>query len=198
MMHPATELRFISEDVGCGVFAKGYIPRGTITWCLDDLDQHFTPEAVARMHPMSKAAVEKYRYVTSDGISVLCWDHARFINHSCDPNCLSGGFDFDFEFAIRDVNSGEQLTDEYSVHNLTKPMDCRCQARNCRGRIDPDDWSSQAERVDTLVAEAAPYILRVDQPLWPLMGDTAELLAVLTREAGIPSVMRHRLLARDC
>ena len=38
---------------------------------------------------------------TSDGISILCWDNARFVNHSCEPNCLTGGFDF--EFAIRDI-----------------------------------------------------------------------------------------------
>ena len=32
MIHPDTELRFISDEVGYGVFATALIGRGTITW----------------------------------------------------------------------------------------------------------------------------------------------------------------------
>lgn len=32
MIHPDTELRFINPEIGYGVFATQFIPRGTITW----------------------------------------------------------------------------------------------------------------------------------------------------------------------
>ena len=32
MIHPDTELRFISPEIGFGVFATKLIPQGTITW----------------------------------------------------------------------------------------------------------------------------------------------------------------------
>lgn len=44
MIHPKTELRFISKEVGYGVFATDFIPAGTITWVLDKLDREFLPE----------------------------------------------------------------------------------------------------------------------------------------------------------
>jgi hypothetical protein len=44
MIHPNTELRFISPEVGYGVVAREFIPKGTITWVLDELDREFTPE----------------------------------------------------------------------------------------------------------------------------------------------------------
>jgi uncharacterized protein len=49
MLHPHTELRFISETMGSGVFAARLIPKGTITWVRDDFDQAFTVEQVERM-----------------------------------------------------------------------------------------------------------------------------------------------------
>lgn len=38
MIHPNTELKFISNQVGYGVVATSFIPAGTITWVLDKLD----------------------------------------------------------------------------------------------------------------------------------------------------------------
>ncbi len=46
MMHPHSELRFINESIGYGVFATKFIPKGTITWILDELDQKFTESYV--------------------------------------------------------------------------------------------------------------------------------------------------------
>jgi hypothetical protein len=37
MIHPWTELRFINDSIGYGVFATQFIPKGTIVWALDDL-----------------------------------------------------------------------------------------------------------------------------------------------------------------
>lgn len=32
MIHPAMELKHISEEIGYGVVATAFIPAGTITW----------------------------------------------------------------------------------------------------------------------------------------------------------------------
>lgn len=57
MIHPDTELRFVTPDIGNGVFATRFIPKGTLTWVRDRLDQTFTPEdveqALARRAPAS-------------------------------------------------------------------------------------------------------------------------------------------------
>ncbi len=111
MLHPHTELRFINEQIGHGVVATPLIPRGTITWVRDDLDQAFCIEQVKSMAPVYRDIIAKYCFVDAKGNFVLCWDLARYINHSCDPTCRSAGYDF--EVAVRDIHPGEELTDDY-------------------------------------------------------------------------------------
>lgn len=45
-MHPNTEIQFVSEQVGVGVFATKFIPKGTIVWIKDDLDLMLTEEFI--------------------------------------------------------------------------------------------------------------------------------------------------------
>ena len=191
MMHPSTELRFISDEVGFGVFARDPLPRGTITWTADELDQHFTRDQIERLHPICRQAVERFAYIDPAGIFVLCWDHGRYVNHSCDPNCLSAGFQF--EFAIRDIPAGEQLTDDYGLMNLQIPLECRCGSPKCRRVIGPNDIESHMHIWDALVRDAFESIGKVDQPLWPLVAEASELEAVLRGDRPIPSCGFHRL-----
>ena len=37
MIHPSTELRFINDEIGYGVVATRFIPKGTIVWALTNL-----------------------------------------------------------------------------------------------------------------------------------------------------------------
>jgi hypothetical protein len=71
---------------------------------------------------------------------------ARFINHSCDPNCetvIEGGRVF-IE-AVRDIRKGEELGYEYGLtwESTDDPDElanyaCRCGAARCRGSmLDP-------------------------------------------------------------
>ena len=60
--------------------------------------------------------LEKYTYVDRDGRHILCWDIARFVNHSCDPTSRSPGYDL--EIAVRDIHPGEQVTDDYGSLNV--------------------------------------------------------------------------------
>lgn len=191
MMHPDTEVRFISHAIGYGVFALRTIPRGTITWMPDPLDQKFTRDEVERLPPLCRQAVYRYKYIDPAGMYVLCWDHGRYVNHSCDPNCLSAGFQF--EFAIRQIAPDEQLTDEYCLSNPEEPMECHCGSPRCRGRISRDDMQQAMATWDSRVAESFGYIGKVDQPLWPLSDNAAEIEAVLRGELPIPSCAFHQV-----
>ena len=83
MIHPHTELRFINREIGFGVFATQFIPRGTLTWVCDELDQFVDPARVAALPPNYRKLLDTYTFRDRLGRHVLCWDLARFVNHSC-------------------------------------------------------------------------------------------------------------------
>lgn len=177
MVHPDTELRFVNDNIGWGVFATRPIPRGTIIWALDTLDQKFNPEQVAGLPPYAQASLDKYSYIDARGRHILCWDHGRYFNHSCNANCLSLGYDF--ELAIRDIAAGEELTDDYGTLNPLTAFPCLCDAPNCRQAVQPDDFARHGDRWNTLAREAFFLIPTVRQPLWNVVADRADIEAAL-------------------
>jgi SET domain-containing protein len=69
---------------------------------------------------------------------------ARFINHSCEPNCeVVIERRRVFVHAVRDIEEGEELfydywymTDEsYSLEDLRRIYPCRCGSETCRGTL---------------------------------------------------------------
>lgn len=189
MIHPDTELRYINPAIGYGVFATKLIPKGTITWAPDPLDQLISPARYAALTGVTREAAHKYSYLNGRGERVLCWDHARFVNHSCGATCLSAGFDF--EIAIRDILPGEELTDDYGTLNLEESFPCLCGAPNCRGSVEPDDPERLAGAWDALTSAAFPLIPLVEQPLWELVSDREEIGKVLSGAHALPSVLQH-------
>jgi len=177
LLHPDTELKLVDEHIGYGVFATRPIPRGTITWVRCPLDQTLTPAKVARMPAVTRAQVRKYSFIDGRGDLVLCWDLARFVNHSCNATCLSGGYQF--EVAVRDIAAGEELTDDYGTLNLDCAFDCACGLPQCRGRVLPDDPERLWEYWDGLVKGALPLIPQLEQPLWPLVREKKEVGATI-------------------
>src|SRR5437773_753034 len=99
MMHPHTELKLISENKGYGVVATQFIPKGTITWTLDKLDRTFTPEDLKSMDKVYNDLIYKYAYCNALGEFVLCWDHARFVNHSFNSNCMGTAYELELQCA---------------------------------------------------------------------------------------------------
>ena len=195
MLHPATELRLIGEPIGYGVVAKALIPRGTITWAKDDLDQTFSAAELTAMATPYREILEKYTYVDREGLHVLCWDIARFVNHSCDPTSRSPGYDF--EIAVRDIQPGEELTDDYGSLNVLPGFEtCHCAAPHCRRQIDPDDLLRYGERWDAELREVVRLIPQVDQPLWFFVREKAELEEVLAGRAPMASSVRNYYDAR--
>lgn len=166
MIHPHTELKFISEEIGCGVVATRFIPAGTITWVLDKLDRELTPSEVEGLDPLYQNTLNTYSYRNSKGNFVLCWDNGRFINHSFKSNCLSTAYDF--ELAIRDIQPGEQLTDDYGYLNVTTPFRPVDEGTK-RKVVYPDDLPNFYKSWDKKIKKVFPDIIRLEQPLKPLM-----------------------------
>ena len=162
MMHPHTKVQFIGDEVGHGVVATAFIPKGTVTWVQDPLDRVFTPAEVAALPAASQEQLEYFAFKNGQGSMVLCWDHARYVNHSFRSNCFSTVFDF--EIAVRDIHPGEQLTDDYGYLNLPapwKPMD----EGTRRKWVRPDDSVRYAKSWDAQIQSAVKRLFRVDQPL---------------------------------
>ncbi|XP_065326800.1 histone-lysine N-methyltransferase 2B-like isoform X2 [Pelmatolapia mariae] len=64
---------------------------------------------------------------------------ARFINHSCEPNCYSRVINVDGRkhiviFALRKIYRGEELTYDYKfpIEDESNKLNCNCGARRCR------------------------------------------------------------------
>jgi hypothetical protein len=117
---------------------------------------------------------------------VLCWDLARFINHSCDASCRSAGYDF--ELAVRDIHPGDELTDDYGSLNLEDDFPCSCRTPQCRSIIRPGDLLRYADAWDRDVADPFRLIPRVAQPLWPFCDEQAAITAALEGRTPIASV----------
>jgi len=167
MIHPDTELRFISEQIGYGIVALKPIPQGTITWTLDKLDRTFTPQEVSAMDDLYQKVLDKYTYRNSQGNYILCWDNARFVNHSSNANCLTTAYEF--EIAIRDIAAGEELTDDYGYLNLEEPFHVIPEPGSNRTVIYPDDLLRFYPEWDEKLLKAFPSILQADQPLLQLL-----------------------------
>jgi hypothetical protein len=167
MIHPDTELRFINDKIGYGVVATKFIPKGTITWVLDKLDRIFTPAQVKQMDPLYQEVLDKYTYRNPEGNYVLCWDNARFINHSSNSNCITTAYEF--EIAVRDIQPGEELTDDYGYLNLEEPFEVVPEPGSNRHVIYPDDLLRYYPIWDEKLLSAFPQLDKVSQPLLHLV-----------------------------
>lgn len=166
MIHPHTELRFISSEVGFGVVATKRIPKGTVTWALDQLDREFTPEQVEGMDPIYQQILDTYTYRNRHGNFVLCWDNGRYVNHSFRSNCLTTAYDF--ELAIRDIEPGEQLTDDYGYLNIPRPFKGINEGTR-RKTVYPDDLLRLYPEWDRKLQSAIRLTPKLEQPLRTLL-----------------------------
>lgn len=187
MMHPHTRVQFIGDEVGHGVVATAFIPKGTITWVQDPLDRVFTRTEVLSLPEQAQALIEYFAFRNARGEMVLCWDHARYVNHSFRSNCLSTAYDF--EIAIRDIQPGEQLTDDYGYLNLSAPWRPNDEGTR-RKWVRSDDVLRYAPQWDRALVAAVNCSERVDQPLlsWLPESASAELRRVRSGKAPLRSI----------
>jgi SET domain-containing protein len=130
---------------GRGAFATRTIQRGDriieytgehISW--KEADRRYDDEKMKRHHTFlftlnSRTCVD----------AAVGGNDARFINHSCDPNCeaviVNGHIYIE---AIRRIRPGEELSYDYGYERDKDTSEedeklyvCRCGAANCRGTI---------------------------------------------------------------
>lgn len=192
MVHPSTSLQFISPEVGYGVFATQFIPKGTITYIKDSLETVISPTDYLLHNAEMQSMIEKYSYIDESGNRIVSWDFAKYVNHCCRCNTISTGYGF--EIAIRDIQVGEQITDEYGIFNLEYEMELNCDQANCRGCIKPSDFDEYYKEWDSLIRAALPSLFEVQQPLLPFLDEKTrtELNAFFTAPEAYKSVYALR------
>jgi len=130
---------------GKGGFALRPIPRGTrvIEYTGERIDH---AEADARYDDAVMRRHHTYLFTVDDRTVIdaaVNGNAARFINHSCEPNCApvieGGGV---FIEARRDIAPGEELSYDYALprtggedEETGERYACRCGARRCRGTM---------------------------------------------------------------
>lgn len=163
MVHPDTTLKFVNPIIGSGVFATEFIPKGTLTYVKDSLEIDLTPSQYAQHSKPMRDAVDKYSYIDEQGHYIVSWDHAKYINHNCDPNTISTGYGF--EIAIKDIYPGDEITDEYGIFNLESTFKCECGSPLCRGVVKPEDLDTIFGSWDEKIIPALVQFDKVTQPL---------------------------------
>ena len=130
---------------GRGGFALRRIRKGTrIIEYLGDRITH--KQADLRYQDKSDRDNHTFLFIVDRGVVIdggVNGNDARFINHSCDPNCESVIDDRRvFIEAIRSIRPGEELTYDYQIgRDRNDPPDvdeifaCRCGAKGCRGSM---------------------------------------------------------------
>lgn len=111
-----------SKIHGIGIFATGFIPKGTMIWKFDPiLDLVLSKEQVDRLSEPAKEQFLNYAYISKKTKNyILCSDDSRFFNHETDPNTtchVPENPDSDEAlvcFASKDINPGEELTNNYA------------------------------------------------------------------------------------
>ena len=172
MMHPDTELRFVNDLVGMGVFATAFIPAGTITNAEDPLDIVIYPDNPVLNNPLLRPQIDKYAVVEPGQRRVMSWDLSKFVNHCCQANTMSTGWGL--EIALRDIMPGEEIRDEYGLFNLPWTISLTCSQSPCRGCLAHDDFERYAAQWDAQIQAVLRRAMDVPQPLWPLLdGETA-------------------------
>jgi hypothetical protein len=166
MLHPDTELRWISAEIGCGIIATRDIPKGTVTWVLDPIDRIFNPKHVESLPQVCRDTILKYSYRNRHGDYVFCWDNTRFMNHSFKPNCITTAYGF--ELAVRDIRAGEELTNDYGSLNIIAPFQA-CDEGTERKVVYPDDLARHYDCWDRQLESAFKQVQSVEQPLRELL-----------------------------
>jgi hypothetical protein len=185
MIHPHTEVRFINDAIGYGVFATQSIPKGTIIWTLCELDRLYNAEDIIKINPAHHPYLLEYSYVDTNGHLVFCWDHGRYVNHSCNPTNVDFG-SADVSIARRDILAGEQITCDYGVLNILADLECRCQQAQCRGFIYTDDLVRYSDSMRAELQKILPFMTKVDQPLYDFIRDKESYDAYTHQQQELP------------
>ncbi|XP_007457993.1 PREDICTED: histone-lysine N-methyltransferase ASH1L [Lipotes vexillifer] len=136
--------RFRAEEKGWGIRTKEPLKAGQfIIEYLGEVvsEQEFRNRMIEQYHNHS----DHYCLNLDSGMVIDSYrmgNEARFINHSCDPNCemqkwsVNGVYRIGL-YALKDMPAGTELTYDYNFHsfNVEKQQLCKCGFEKCRGII---------------------------------------------------------------
>ena len=130
---------------GLGAFATRRLPRGIRL--IEYAGERLTPaQADARYPDVPGERHHTYLFAIDDDVVVdaeVVGNEARWINHSCDPNCDAVIDDARIWIeTIRDIEIGEELAYDYSLQLVERHtaaakrrFPCNCGAQKCRGTM---------------------------------------------------------------
>jgi hypothetical protein len=131
---------------GTGVFAKRPIPKGTrvIEYAGRRLAKAELLEQVALGERRTTYVLNLDEDTAIDGAEQ--GNDARFINHSCEPNCEVYVFDATpYIYAMEEIPAGAELTFDYKLQSATprrisralgrELFPCHCGSPGCRGSL---------------------------------------------------------------
>lgn len=113
------EVRWVSDEIGYGLFAKAHIPKGTLLWQYSRKSvKEYTWLEFQRYMASSAPVSKKVRLLKTAygwrGKLVVPLDDSVFLNHSRSGNCFTGGGESGNDtVASRDIPRGEELLDNY-------------------------------------------------------------------------------------
>lgn len=130
---------------GRGVFALCELQAGAII--VEYQGEHISWQEAQDRHPHDPSQPNHTFYFSLDDGSVIDANHggnsARWINHSCDPNCIADEEDGRvFIRALRPIQAGEELNYDYGLvvderytARLKAEYACWCGSALCRGTL---------------------------------------------------------------
>lgn len=150
---------------GKGVFAIEPIAAGERL--IEYKGERISWKEALRRHPHNPDEPNHTFYFALDSGKVIDGkvdgNSARWINHSCAPNCEAEEIDGHvYVHALRDIAEGEEVFYDYGLvidarqtKKLKKEYECRCGARKCRGTmLAPVEKEKGASRSDKTVKKA--------------------------------------------
>jgi SET domain-containing protein len=124
---------------GRGVYTMQFIPKGRRII-------EYTGERVSWEAAPDDKSPHTFNFGLENGDVInpeIGGNDARWINHSCNPNCEAiEEDDRIFVYAVRDIQAGEELLYDYRLEidepitdAAKKKFACHCGASNCRGTM---------------------------------------------------------------
>ncbi|XP_056672254.1 histone-lysine N-methyltransferase ASH1L isoform X3 [Monodelphis domestica] len=160
--------RFRAEEKGWGIRTKEPLKAGQfIIEYLGEVvsEQEFRNRMIEQYHNHS----DHYCLNLDSGMVIDSYrmgNEARFINHSCNPNCemqkwsVNGVYRIGL-YALKDMPAGTELTYDYNFHsfNVEKQQLCKCGFDKCRGII-----GGKSQRMNGLTSKSSQPVTTHRRP----------------------------------
>lgn len=144
-----------------GAYASRDIPKGT--QIVEYKGKLISKDLSDKRTEMHKEKGELWIFTLNDEYDVdgsRGGNEAKYINHSCEPNCEAVNYD-DEEIwieATRDIKKGEEITYNYGFNEPDAAFPCLCGSKNCRGWIVSEDYVFTSGEQEELKKEKEKFL----------------------------------------